>query len=79
MLTNFALLKSFCRFLFCFIGEVGHHSIVDKSSAYDAKGPGFKMQWRQDFIYVNCMFCFFGQIQLRLGPTFKKINFDKSV
>ena len=38
-------------------GVVGHRSIVDKSSAYRAKGPGF---------------CSFEKIKLRLGPTFKK-------
>ena len=29
---------------------VGRHSIVDKASAYGAKGPGFKTRWRQYFI-----------------------------
>ena len=51
---------------------MGHRSIVDKSSAYGAKGPGFKPQWRQEFINIKCMFCSFEKIKLRLGPTFKK-------
>ena len=50
-------------------GNVGHRSIVDKSSAYGAKGPGFKTWWRQD---LYCMFCSFEKIKLRLGPTLKK-------
>ena len=30
--------------------KVGHRSILDKSSAYGAKGPGFKARWKQEFI-----------------------------
>ena len=51
---------------------VGHHSIVDKPSANGAKGPRFKARWRQEFININCMFCSFEKIKLRLGPTFKR-------
>ena len=36
---------------------VGHRSIVGKSFAYGAKGPGFKTQWRQEFIITNCIVC----------------------
>ena len=53
---------------------MGHLSIVDKSSAYGAKGPGFKTQWMQRFDNIECMFCSFEKIKLRLGPTFKKKN-----
>ena len=38
-------------------GLVGDRSIVDKSSAYGAKGPGFTSQWRQEFIDINCNIC----------------------
>ena len=38
-------------------GVVGHRSIVDKSSAYRAKGPGFNSRWRQEFICINCIAC----------------------
>ena len=57
----------------------GHRSIVDKSSADGAKGPGFKTQWSQEFIIVKlyCMFCSFEDIKLQLGPTLKKINKKK--
>ena len=51
---------------------MGHRSIVDKSSAYGAKGPGFKPRWRQEFINIKCMFCSFEKIKLLLGPTIKK-------
>ena len=30
--------------------HVGRSSIVDKASAYDAKGPKFTTQWMQQFI-----------------------------
>ena len=52
---------------------LGHCSIVDKSSAYSAKGPGFTTRWRQEFININCMFSSFEKIKLQLGPTLKKI------
>ena len=29
------------------LSVVGRRSIVDKSSAYGAKGPGFQHRWRQ--------------------------------
>ena len=35
----------------------GHRIIVDKSSAYGAKGPGFNSRWRQEFIIINCIVC----------------------
>ena len=35
---------------------VGRRSIVDKSSTYGVKGPGFTTWWRQEFININCMF-----------------------
>ena len=55
---------------------VGHPSIVDKSSAYGAKGPGFKTQWRQEFIDINCIVCSVNlrKIKLRLRQTLKKGN-----
>ena len=31
---------------------VGHHSIVDKASAYGVKGPGLTSRWRQQFIKI---------------------------
>ena len=34
---------------------VGHRSIVDKSYAYGAKGPGFILRWIQEFININCI------------------------
>ena len=39
-----------------FIKPVGHSSIVDKSSAYSAKGPGFKTQWRMKIYLCLCVF-----------------------
>ena len=35
---------------------VWHRSIVDKSSAYGAKGPGFKTQWRKKIYLRHCVF-----------------------
>ena len=38
----------------------GHCSIVNKSSAYDAKGPGFKNQVEEENLFVSLcinMFC----------------------
>ena len=32
---------------------MGHRSIVNKSSAYGAKGPRFKTWWRQEFINIK--------------------------
>ena len=55
---------------------MGHRSIMDKSSACGAKGPGFKTQGRQELKIKNCMFYSFKKIKLQLGPTFKK---EKSV
>ena len=37
-------------------GSVGHRSIVDKSSAYSAKGPGFKTQWGKKIYLCHCVF-----------------------
>ena len=39
-----------------FIWVVGHRSIVDKSSAYGAKVPGFKTQWRKKIYLCHCVF-----------------------
>ena len=36
--------------------QVGHHIIVDKSSAYGAKRPGFKTQCKEENLFVNCVF-----------------------
>ena len=36
---------------------VGHRSIVDKSSAYGAKGHGFKTGGGQEFINIDCIVC----------------------
>ena len=36
--------------------HVGHRCIVDKSSAYVAKGPGFKNQWRKKTYSWICVF-----------------------
>ena len=62
------------NFFQCCASIVGHRSIVDKSSAYRAKGPRFKTWWRQEFININCIVCsvHLRKIKLRLGPTFKK-------
>ena len=35
---------------------VGHCSIVDKSSAYGAKGPWFKTWWRKKIYLCHCVF-----------------------
>ena len=40
-----------------YLALVGHRSIVNKSSAYGAKGPGFKPQRRQEFIIKNGIVC----------------------
>ena len=40
----------------------GRRSIVDKTSAYGAKQPGFKSWRRQEFININCIFCSFEKI-----------------
>ena len=34
-----------------------HRSIEDKSSAYGAKGPGFKTRLRQEYININVIVC----------------------
>ena len=52
--------------------NMGHGSRVDKSSDYGAKGPGFKTRWKQEFIYINCLFCSFENIKLQLGQTLGK-------
>ena len=49
--------------------QVGHCSIVDKSSAYSAKEPGFTSQWRQEFINKNCMFCSFEKNKAPVGAN----------
>ena len=49
---------------------MGRCCIVDKASAYGAKGPGFKIWWRQQFIDVCSVHLI--KIKLRLGPTLKK-------
>ena len=41
---------------------------------YGTKGPRIEFPWRQEFLDINCMFCSFDLIKLRLGPTFKKKN-----
>ena len=61
---------------------MGHRIIVDKSSAYGAKGPGFKTRWRMKIYLSNCVFiCSEKELQyislqhikeLLLGPTFIK-------
>ena len=51
---------------------VGHSTIVEMSSAYCAKRPGFKTRRRQEFIYKKCIICLCEKLKLQLGPTFKK-------
>ena len=36
--------------------RVGHRNIVDKSSAYGAKRPGVKTQWRKKIYWCQCVF-----------------------
>ena len=39
---------------------MGHRSIVDKSSAYGGKEPGFKNQVEEDNLFVSlCIYMFF--------------------
>ena len=61
---------------------VGHHSIVDKASAYGAKGPGFTTRWKQQFIFLNVCsveFCSLIKNKAPLGAKLKKnIFFDSN-
>ena len=52
-----------------------HRNIVDKSSAYRAKGPGFKLRGRQEFINIKCMFCLIWEKNSDWGQPLKKIYY----
>ena len=46
-----------------------HRNIVDKSSAYRAKGPRFKLWGRQEFINIKCMFCLIWEKKTPIGTN----------
>ena len=57
--------------------DVGHRSIVDKSSACGAKGPGFHTQWRKKIYLCHCvLICSVKMIVInnraRIGANLKK-------
>ena len=53
---------------------VGHRSIVEKLSAYNAKGPGFKTRWRQEFINIKLYVLFIWKNKAPIGAILKKKN-----
>ena len=72
--------KLFFRILICY-QVVGHRSIVEKSSAYGAKGPGFKTQWRKKIYLCHCVFiCSVKRIVINkravIGAYLKKICYQ---